>query len=83
MLGLVWDWHGLFTPWNWGGIGTHLGIEEAASLIMAGLLIYGRHHRRKNGSLLHRFAHSYKAQFILDAIFDIIIAVTTIQIMHL
>jgi hypothetical protein len=84
MLAVTWVFHDLWTrAWDWGGIATHLTIEEFASLIMAALLIYGRHHRRRKGSLLHRFAHSYKAQFALDAVFDIVIAVTTIQVMHL
>jgi hypothetical protein len=83
MLGIAFDLHSLTQPWNWGGIATHLSIEEAASIIMAGLLIYGRHHRRKNGSWAHRFAHSYRAQFALDAVFDVVIAVMTIQVMHL
>lgn len=83
MLALAWDMHALLEPWDWGGIATHLGIEEAASAIMAALLIYGRHHRRRNGSWAHRFAHSYRAQFLLDAVFDVVIAVTTIQVMHL
>lgn len=69
--------------WDWPGILTHLGIEEAASILMAGILIYGRHHRRTNGSWAHRFAHSYRAQFVLDTLLDIAIAVVTIQVMHL
>lgn len=71
------------TGWDWPGIFTHLGIEEAASILMAGILIYGRHHRRKNGTLVHRFAHSYRAQFVLDSILDVAIAIVTIQVMHL
>ena len=82
MLGLVWDWHGLLAPWDWGGIITHLSIEEVAALLMLGILGYGKYHCRKQG-LLHRFAHSFKAQFAVDFILDIVIAVTTIQIMHL
>lgn len=82
MLGLVWDWHGLMRPWDWGGIITHLSIEEVAALIMAGILFYGRYHAKHKG-YLHKFAHSIKAQFAVDLVFDIIVAVTTIQIMHL
>jgi hypothetical protein len=82
-LAVAWDWHGLQEAWDWAGIITHLSIEECASAIMAALLIYGRHHRRRRGSLLHRFAHSYRAQFAVDAVFDVVIAITTIQIMHL
>lgn len=83
VLALAWDWHGLSAPWDWAGIATHLTIEELASAIMAGLIIYGRHHRRRNGSLLHRFAHSYRAQFAVDVMFDVLIAIMTIQVMHL
>lgn len=82
MLGLVWDWHGLMRPWDWGGIITHLSIEEVAALLMAGILFYGRYHSKHHG-YLHRFAHNFKAQFTVDLVLDVIIAVTTIQIMHL
>lgn len=82
MIGLVWDWHGLFAPWDWAGISTHLGIEEVAGIIVFGILRYGRYHAKHKG-VMHRFAHSLRAQFILDLFLDILIAVTTIQIMHL
>jgi hypothetical protein len=83
MLALTWDWSGLTQAWDWSGIGTHLGIEEAASLIMAGILLYGRHHLRRGKGWAHRFAHNYTAQFIVDLILDAMIAIMTIQIMHL
>lgn len=82
MIGLVWDWHGLTAPWDWPGIATHLSIEEVAALIVFAILRYGRYHARHKG-FFHRFAHSLKAQFVLDLFLDIIVAVTTIQIMHL
>ena len=82
MIGLVWDWHGLSAPWNWGGIATHLSIEEVAALFVFCILRYGRYHARHRG-ILHRFAHSLRAQFLLDLVLDILVAVTTIQIMHL
>jgi hypothetical protein len=82
VIGLVWDWHGLFTPWNWPGILTHLSIEEVAALVMAGILFYGKYHAKHHG-FFHRFAHSLKAQFAVDLVADVIIAITTIQVMHL
>lgn len=49
---------------------------------MAGILFWGRYHAKHKG-WLHRFAHSIRAQFAIDLVFDILIAITTIQIMHL
>jgi len=69
--------------WDWTGIFTHLGIEEAASVVMAAILIYGRHHLRRGRGLAHRFAHSYRAQFVVDTLLDVLIAVVTIQVLHL
>lgn len=82
MLVEIFDWGGLQQAWDWAGIATHFFVGEAAALIMAGILIYGRHHARHSGRL-HRFAHSYKAQFGVDAMIDIVIAILTIQVMHL
>lgn len=82
MIALVWDWHGLARPWDWTGITTHFTIEEVATAILAGILLYGKRHAKHRG-LFHRFAHSVKAQVAVDVMFDAIIAITTIQIMHL
>ena len=74
---------GTLATWDWPGIATHLGVGEAASLIMAGILVYGRHHRRHSKGFAHKFAHSYKLQLAVDFVIDLGIAILTIQVMHL
>lgn len=82
MVALVWDMHGLFRPWDWVGIFTHLSIEEVSGAFVFAILWWGRNHAKHHG-FLHRFAHNFWAQFAVDFVIDVMIAVTTIQVMHL
>lgn len=68
--------------WDWPGIFTHWSLEFVGSMVMAGIMLYARYHVHHSG-LAHRVAHSLKAQFVLDLIFAFVIAVISIQLLHL
>jgi len=68
--------------WDWPGILTHWSLEFVGAATMAGLMFYARYHVHHSG-LAHRVAHSLKAQFALDLAFALVIAVISIQILHL
>jgi hypothetical protein len=71
------------TGWDWVGIFTHFSLELFGSLFMAALLLYGRYHIKHKTTLIHKVAHSYKLQFGLDTIIDFVVAIITIQLLHL
>lgn len=69
--------------WDWKGILTHFTLETVGSMTMAALLLYGRYHVKHKTNLLHKLAHKVRWQFGVEVVFDFIVAVITIQLLHL